>query len=80
MTRMWQGDSEGARKAILDVLDDTALVDSRLAGWYSVWLGAAFEADGDNETAIAHYKKARSRLSAWINVPFKSAIDIQPGG
>ena len=75
MTRLWQGDAEGARKALLDVLDDIAIVDARLAGWYSVWLGMTYEADGDLETSVAHYKKARSRLSAWLNVPFKSAGD-----
>jgi hypothetical protein len=76
MTLTWQNDSENARKALLDVLDETALADARLAGWYSVWLGASYENDGDNETAVAHYKKARSRLSAWLNVPFKSDFDV----
>jgi hypothetical protein len=63
MTKLWYGDVEGARKALLDVLDDTALADAKLAGWYSVWLAASYEAENDGETAIAHYKKARSRLS-----------------
>ncbi|MBR0555125.1 DEAD/DEAH box helicase family protein [Ciceribacter sp. L1K23] len=76
MTRLWQGDVEGARKALLDVLDDVALVDARLAGWYSVWLGMTYEIDGDAVTSVAHYKKARSRLSAWLNVQFKSAEDL----
>ncbi|APO67513.1 DEAD/DEAH box type DNA/RNA helicase protein [Rhizobium gallicum] len=77
MTRMWQGDIDGARDALLSVLDATALADAKLAGWYSVWLGAAYENEGDHETSIAHYKKARSRLSAWINVPFKGGADAQ---
>lgn len=77
MTRMWQGDVDGARQALLDVLDDTALADAKLAGWYSVWLGAAYENAGDNETSLAHYKKARSRLSGWLNVPFKGEIDAK---
>ncbi len=77
MTRLWQGDIEGARKALLDTLDDTAMADAKLAGWYSVWLGASYEREGDNETAIAHYKKARSRLSVWLNVPFKNEFDLQ---
>ncbi|TAV87886.1 hypothetical protein [Rhizobium leguminosarum] len=77
MTRLWQGDIDGARKALLEVLDETALADARLAGWYSVWLGAAYENEGDNQTSIAHYKKARSRLSAWLNVPFKGEIDTR---
>ncbi|MGG6892254.1 DEAD/DEAH box helicase family protein [Rhizobium sp. BR 315] len=75
MTRLWQGDTENARVALLDVLDDTAMADARLAGWYSVWLGASYEAEGDKITSTAHYKKARSRLSAWLNVPFKSEFD-----
>ncbi|WP_254027055.1 hypothetical protein [Mesorhizobium ventifaucium] len=77
MTRLWQGDIEGARKTLLDVLDDTALADAKLAGWYSVWLGATYEAEGDSDTSIAHYKKARSRLSPWLNVPFKSEFDVK---
>lgn len=76
MTRMWQGDVEGARRVLLDILDDTVLADAKLAGWYSVWLGATYEAAGDYETAIAHYKKARFRLSFWLNVPFKSEFDL----
>jgi hypothetical protein len=77
MTRMWQGDVDGARSVLLDALDATALADSKLAGWYSVWLGAAYENDNDFETAVAHYKKARSRLSAWLNVPFKGDVDMK---
>ena len=77
MTRLWQGDAEGARKALLDVLDATALADAKLAGWYSIWLAACYEAEGDEVTAIAHYKKARARLSPWLNVPYKSKFDAQ---
>ena len=75
MTRLWQGDLEGARKVLLDILDDTAVADAKLAGWHSLWIGAAYEADGDLETAIAHYKKARSRLSHWLNVPTRAAAN-----
>lgn len=71
MTRWWQGDIEGARRTLLDILDATAVVDARLAGWYSVWLGATYDIEGDERTSIAHYKKARSRLSYWLNVPMK---------
>ncbi len=75
MTRLWQGDVAGARKELLDVLDDTAMADAKLAGWYSVWLASTYEAEGDHETAIAHYKKARARLSYWLNVPHKSEFE-----
>jgi hypothetical protein len=77
MTHLWQEDIEGARKAILDVLDDTALADARLAGWYSIWLGMTYDNEGDKETSVAHYKKARSRLSYWLNVPFRNEGDLK---
>lgn len=77
MTRLWQGDHEGARTALLDVLDDTALVDAKLAGWYSVWLAMDYDNDGDVATSVYHYKRARSRLSHWLNVPHKSTFDKQ---
>lgn len=77
MTKMWQGDVEGARKVLIDILDDTATADPKLAGWYSVWLGATYENAADHETANAHYKKARSRLSPWLNVPFRNDADIK---
>ncbi|MBP6580209.1 MAG: hypothetical protein KA199_01615, partial [Sphingorhabdus sp.] len=76
MTRLWQGDTDGARKELLDVLDATALADAKLAGWYSLWLGASYEAEGDLETAIAHYKKSRARLSYFLNVPYKNEFEI----
>jgi len=75
MTCLWQEDAEGARKAILDVLDSTALVDAGLAGWYSIWLGMTYENAGDVETALAHYRRSRSRLSSWLNVPIRSQAD-----
>nr|WP_246737465.1 hypothetical protein [Nordella sp. HKS 07] len=77
MTRLWQEDIEEARKALLDVLDSTAIADARLAGWYSLWLGMTYDVQGDTETAIAHYKRARSRLSHWLNIPFRSDGDLQ---
>ncbi|RYF51884.1 MAG: helicase [Cytophagaceae bacterium] len=77
MTLIWQGDTEGARTSLLDVLDSTALADAKLAGWYSVWLASTYEAAGDTQTAIAHYKKARARLSPWLNVPYKNEFDQQ---
>lgn len=77
MTRLWQGDVEGARTALIDVLDNTATADARLAGWYSLWIAMTYDMQGDTTTSIAHYKKARARLSHWLNVPHKSESDKQ---
>lgn len=77
MTRLWQGDIDGARSSILDKLDTTALADARLAGWHSLWLGMTYEIEDDSASSISQYKKARSRLSSWLNVPYKSEQDFQ---
>lgn len=76
MTKMWQADVEGARQVLLDALDDTAMADAKLAGWYSLWLGMTYEMENDLETGIAHYKKSRARLSSWLHVPFKGENDL----
>ncbi|TIS90604.1 DEAD/DEAH box helicase family protein [Mesorhizobium sp.] len=71
MSKLWEGDIDGARKPILDVLNDIAIADAKLAGWYSIWLGMTYEIEGDDETSGTHYRRARSRLSNWVNLPFK---------
>jgi tetratricopeptide (TPR) repeat protein len=77
MTKLWERDLDGARTALLDVINDTALADAKLAGWYSMWLGMTYESENDLETAIIHYKKARARLSTRLNVPFRSKLDAE---
>jgi hypothetical protein len=80
MTLLWQNNRDQARKVLLDILDDTALADAKLAGWYSLWLGMSYEIEGDMETAVAHYKMSRSRLSSWLNVPTRHAADAEALG
>ncbi|WP_164842955.1 DEAD/DEAH box helicase family protein [Sinorhizobium meliloti] len=75
MSALWNGDVEGARKAIINVLNEVAVVDPRLAGWYSVWLGMTYEVQGDNDTAGTHYNRARSRLTQRLNLPFRAVFE-----
>ncbi|MFL0694597.1 MAG: hypothetical protein ACJLUP_21725 [Agrobacterium tumefaciens] len=70
MTALWQGDVGSARRALEDVMDAVAAADARIAGWYSVWIGMTYEAEGDLISAGQHYRKARSRTSKWLNLPF----------
>ncbi len=70
MTALWQGDVGSARRALEDVIDAVAAADARIAGWYSVWLGMTYEVEGDLISAGQHYRKARSRTSKWLNLPF----------
>ncbi|MDK4703716.1 DEAD/DEAH box helicase family protein [Rhizobium sp. CNPSo 4062] len=80
MTALWQGDVPGARIALEDVIDKIAIADARIAGWYSIWLGMTYEMAGDISTAGQHYRKARSRLSKWLNLPYTvDTFDIQNG-
>lgn len=74
MSKLWEGDIDGARKPILDVLNNIAVADAKLAGWYSLWLGMTYEIEGDDETSGVHHRRARSRLSAWVNLPFKKTF------
>jgi hypothetical protein len=72
MSRLWEGDLDGARPPLIDVLNDVAIADARLAGWYSMWLGMTYEIQGDQEASAMHYRRARSRLSRWVNLPYKT--------
>ncbi|HHJ20833.1 MAG TPA: helicase [Gammaproteobacteria bacterium] len=66
---MWNGDVTEARN-ILDVASEaTGHIDALLSGWQSVWLGAAFEMEGDIDSAHLAYRRARSRLGNMLNLP-----------
>ncbi|MGG6895877.1 DEAD/DEAH box helicase family protein [Rhizobium sp. BR 315] len=75
MSALWNGDIAGARKAIIEVLNTVAVVDPKLAGWYSVWLGMTYEIEGDDENASVHYTRARSRLTQRLNLPFRAVFE-----
>ncbi|POO56162.1 DEAD/DEAH box helicase family protein [Agrobacterium rosae] len=75
MSALWNGDVPSARKAIIGVLNLVAVVDPKLAGWYSVWLGMTYEIDGDVDNANVHYTRARSRLTQRLNLPFRAVFE-----
>lgn len=79
MSYLWHGDSQRARQSLMSVVDDIAPVDSKLAGWYDLWLGMTYELDGDLGSASTHYSRARSRLTPRLNVPLISKFDTQQG-
>ncbi|WP_282169101.1 hypothetical protein [Ruegeria atlantica] len=63
----------------MSVIDDIAPVDSKLAGWYDLWLGMSYEMDGDSGTCSTHYSRARSRLTPRLNVPLTSKFATDQG-
>lgn len=79
MSYLWHGDSQRARQSLMSVVDNIAPVDSKLAGWYDLWLGMTYEMDGDLGSASTHYSRARSRLTPRLNVPLISRFDTEQG-
>ena len=66
---MWSGDFATARRELEKAVDKTATDDARLSGWHSVWLGAAYELDGDKDAAYRAYGTAMRRLNRSMTLP-----------
>ena len=66
---MWSGDPATARRELEKTIDRTATDDARLSGWHSVWLGAAYEIDGDRDAAYREYGVAMRRLNRSMTLP-----------
>jgi hypothetical protein len=54
-------------------VDTTAQHDTPLGGWHAVWLGAAFDREGDKDSALISYGHAMRRLGGSMALP-------RPGG
>ena len=67
---MWSRDAATARRELEKTIDKTATYDAKVEmWWHSVWLGAAFELDGDSDSAYREYGIATRRLSSSIVLP-----------
>lgn len=66
---MWNGDPTSARRELEKTVDTTAQHDTPLGGWHALWLGAAFEREGDKEAACAVYGQAMRRLGNGMTLP-----------
>ncbi|QRF92442.1 helicase [Alcaligenes faecalis] len=66
---MWHGDPETARRELEKTVDTTARYDTPLGGWHALWLGAAYEREGDKVTARVVYGHAMQRLGNAITLP-----------
>jgi len=66
---MWDGDVTEARNILDEASEATGRIDALLSGWQSVWLGAAFEAEGDIDSAHLAYRRAMSRLGNMLVLP-----------
>jgi hypothetical protein len=66
---MWNDDPTRARRELEKTVDTTAQHDTPLGGWHALWLGAAFEREGDKEAARAAYGHAMRRLGNGMTLP-----------
>lgn len=66
---IWNGNYAEARQVLENSIDRVATADTPLGGWHSVWLGAAFDLEGDAFSADRSYGIARSRIGPAIALP-----------
>jgi hypothetical protein len=76
---MWNGDPATARRELEKTVDMTAQHDTPLGGWHAVWLGAAFEREGDRDSALISYGHAMSRLGGGMTLPRPAGGRVQKG-
>jgi hypothetical protein len=77
MTKLWDNDPEGAAKELELAIRDVAIVDSMLAGWYSIWTGIAYYAAGKNDTANDLFDEARRRIGRNLPLPRRASSEPQ---
>ena len=66
---IWNGDYTKARRVMESSIDRVTSADTPLGGWHSVWLGAAFDLEGDPDSADRSYGIARLRIGSAIALP-----------
>lgn len=77
---MWHGDPTTARRELEKTVDTTAQYDTPLGGWHALWLGAAYELEGDKNAARASFGHAMRRFGNGITLPrpVVDATDQEP--
>jgi len=76
---LWLGDSvdtlRNARELLENQLPDLAGADARSAGWLNMWLGAMYQASGEEVHANDHFTRARNRIRAELPLPRAPAVE-----
>lgn len=70
---MWNNDPAAARRELEKTVDTTAQHDTPLGGWHALWLGAAFDREGDKDAARIAYGHAMRRLGNGMTLPRQRA-------
>ncbi|WP_420131565.1 DEAD/DEAH box helicase family protein [Rhodopseudomonas sp.] len=69
MTMLWDNNPEGAIRELEEQIREVSLVDPKLAGWYSVWIGIAYFAEGKTDAAYDLFEEAHHRIGRSLPLP-----------
>lgn len=59
---LWEQEPAAARRVLEESVEAVTRTDSRLGGWHQFWLAAAYDAEGDADSADSAYRRARNLL------------------
>ena len=66
---MWKNDPALARRELEKTVTTITTHDKLLGGWHWVWLGAAYDLEGDSHSARRAYVQAMDRLGNYMTLP-----------
>jgi len=66
---LWDNRYNDARAAFEAVVADVARGDSRLSGWFNLWIGYCYDVEGDTASAQLDYQRAKQKLGHAIALP-----------
>ncbi len=61
---LWEGDFEGAARALDARVNETFKVSANLGAWHRLWLGYCYQRLNNDQAAMAQYRQAHSALKA----------------
>jgi hypothetical protein len=76
MTKLWDNDILGAIQELEPAIKDIAIYDSSLAGWYAIWVGLAYYAEGKTDAAIDMFEDARHRIGRTLPLPRRRVAEM----
>ena len=69
---IWEGEVSKAREILEAGIEDLSRADDVVAGWHNVQIAGCYEIEGDRESALVNYQRARARLG--INFAYPRSL------
>ncbi|OBQ63294.1 DEAD/DEAH box helicase family protein [Mesorhizobium erdmanii] len=76
IVKLWQGDIQGAIAEFEEEFETIRSNNPRLAGWYSVWIGTAYNMLGNQSAMFDWFDEARNRLGGKLPLPRRQLDEI----